>query len=94
MAQIWTDGIKELEHPIESSINKFVKEHTSQIESIVQWLPQEELAEMAETLVNLTSFKRRVTPEDDTVGGPVDVAVVTKGDGFVWIKRKNFHERG
>ena len=94
MAQIWTDGIKELEHPIELSINKFVKEHTSQIESIVQWLPQEELAEMAEILVNLTSFKRRVTPEDDTVGGPVDVAVVTKGDGFVWIKHKNFYERG
>lgn len=24
------------------------------------------------------------------VGGPVDVAVVTKCDGFVWIKRKHY----
>lgn len=89
MVQTWSEGIKELEHPIES----FVKEHTDDIESIVQWLPQGELAEMAETLVNLTSFKRRVTHEDNTVGGPVDVAVVTKGDGFVWIKRKTFIKR-
>ena len=53
-------------------------------------LPKEELAEMAETLVNLTSFKRRVTPEAETVGGPIDVAVISKGDGLVWIKRKHY----
>jgi ferredoxin len=50
----------------------------------------DELATMAETLVNLTSFKRRVSPFAETVGGPVDVAVITKGDGFVWIKRKHY----
>jgi len=25
-----------------------------------------------------------------TVGGPIDVAVITKGDGFVWVKRKHY----
>ena len=45
---------------------------------------------MAEALVNLTSLKRRVTPEDETVGGPVDVAVISKGDGLIWIKRKHY----
>ena len=58
--------------------------------SVVELLPKEELAEMAETLVNLTSFKRRVTPEAETVGGPVDVAVISKGDGLIWIKRKHY----
>jgi hypothetical protein len=24
------------------------------------------------------------------VGGPIDVAVISKGDGFVWIKRKHY----
>lgn len=66
------------------------KENSGPIMSIVEWLPKEELAEMAETLVNLTSFKRRVTPEAETVGGPVDVAVISKGDGLVWIKRKHY----
>ena len=51
-------------------------------------LPKEELAVLAETLVNLTSVKRRMTMSTETVGGPTDVAVITKGDGFIWIKRK------
>lgn len=57
---------------------------------VVRSLPKEELAEMTETLVNLTSFKRRVTRATESVGPPVDVAVITKGDGFIWIKRKNY----
>ena len=64
--------------------------YSGQIMTIVDLLPKEELAEMAETLVNLTSFMRRVTPEDETVGGPIDVAVISKGDGLVWIKRKHY----
>jgi hypothetical protein len=53
-------------------------------------LPKDELAAMAESLVNLTSFKRKVTMESETVGGPIDVAVISKGDGFIWIKRKHY----
>jgi hypothetical protein len=45
---------------------------------------------MAESLVSLTSFKRRVTQDPETVGGPIDVAVISKGDGFVWINRKHY----
>jgi hypothetical protein len=28
--------------------------------------------------------------EDETVGGPIDVAVISKGDGLIWIKRKHY----
>lgn len=45
---------------------------------------------MAEALVSLTAFKRRVSMDTETVGGPIDVAVISKGDGFVWIKRKHY----
>ena len=64
--------------------------HSDPIMSVVEMLPKEELAEMAEALVNLTSLKRRVTPDEETVGGPVDVAVISKGDGLIWIKRKHY----
>ena len=60
---------------------------------VVQALPKDELAAMAESLINLTSFKRRVSMEEETVGGPIDVAVISKGDGFIWIKRKHYFER-
>jgi hypothetical protein len=66
--------------------------NSAPIVETVALLPKEELAVMAETLVNLTSFKRRVTLDLETVGGPVDVAIITKGDGFVWIKRKHYFD--
>ena len=64
--------------------------HISPVVSVAASLPKEELAEMAETLVHLTSFRRRITPQDETVGGPVDVAIISAGDGLVWIKRKHY----
>lgn len=64
--------------------------HVAPIVNIVSILPKDELASMAEALVNLTSFKRRITMDAETVGGPIDVAVISKGDGFVWIKRKHY----
>ena len=57
---------------------------------MVSSLPKPELATMAETLVNLTSFKRRVSTDAETVGGPTDVALISKSDGFIWIKRKHY----
>ena len=61
---------------------------------IVNALPKDELASMAEALVNLTKFRRRVTTDSETVGGPVDVAVITRGDGFVWVNRKHYFQPG
>lgn len=55
-------------------------------------LPKAELAGMAEALVNLTALKRRVSDEMETVGGPIDVAVISKGDGFVWIRRQRYFD--
>lgn len=66
------------------------QKHVAPIIRTVAVLPKDELAAMAESLVNLTSFKRRVTLDSETVGGPIDVAVISKGDGFVWIKRKHY----
>lgn len=68
------------------------KYHVRPILSIVDVLPKDELANMAETLVNLTSFKRKITMANETVGGPIDVAVISKGDGFIWIKRKHYFD--
>lgn len=60
------------------------------VTELVDSLPKDELAAMAEALVNLTSLKRRFSPDAETVGGPIDVAVISRGDGFVWIKRKHY----
>lgn len=53
-------------------------------------LDKEDMANMAESFISLTSLVRRMQPGEETVGGPVDVAVISKGDGFVWINRKHY----
>ena len=68
------------------------RSHVQPVVSAVANLPKEELADMAESLVSLTSFKRRVTHDPETVGGPIDVAVISKGDGFIWINRKHYFD--
>lgn len=61
--------------------------------SVLGSLPKTELASMAESLVNLTSMKRHISSVSETVGGPIDVALISKGDGFVWIKRKHYFDK-
>ncbi len=90
--------IKELNTTIQKQIEKFheaadkyrYERFVDPILSVIVSLPKDELANLAEALVNLTSIKRRFSEEQETVGGPIDVAVITKGDGFVWIKRKHY----
>lgn len=79
-----------------------VSEYNSQMEEVqeqnfimplvgaVGTLSKEDLAEMAESLIYLTYLKRRITFAEESVGGPVDVAIISKCDGFIWKKRKHY----
>ncbi len=68
------------------------EEFVQPITHVIRHLPKEELRGMAEVLVSLTSLKRRVSFEQETVGGLVDVAMISKGDGFIWQKRKHYFD--
>lgn len=76
----------------DQAVNYRREKFSSPIIDMVSSLPKEELANMAEALVNLTSLKRRISRDRETVGGPVDVAVISKGDGFIWVKRKHYFD--
>lgn len=65
---------------------------TGPLLDILKHMGKEDMAELAESLVNITSLKRKFTSSDESVGGPVDVAIITKGDGFIWMKRKHYFE--
>ena len=62
--------------------------------SVVRNLPKEEMAAMAESLVEVTSLRRRMDLDVESVAGPVDVCLISKGDGLVWIKRKHYFDAG
>ncbi len=93
--QEFSHKMKEIGISILTEFNKKLQEyrntfHIQPIIRAVSFLPKDELAAMAESLVNLTSFKRKISLDAETVGGPIDVAVISKGDGFIWIKRKHY----
>lgn len=76
-----------------SGMDLYIKEHfTDSLLETVAFLSKEDLADMAESLVRMTCIKRRITLTEETVGGPVDVAVITKGDGFIWMQRKHYFD--
>lgn len=77
---------------VDETFNFRRQHHANPLLDTIEIMPKEELAVIAETLVNLTSFKRKISSDSETVGGPVDVALITKGDGFVWIKRKHYFD--
>lgn len=49
------------------------------------------MAALAQSLIDLTGFHRILTFEQESVGGPVDVAVITRNEGFTWLNRKSWY---
>ena len=41
--------------------------------------------------MSLTSIKRKFSVGVETVAEPIDVVVISKGDGFMWIKKKSHY---
>jgi hypothetical protein len=61
------------------------------ITDVIIGLPKSDLALLAETLINITTIKQRMSKSGTNgVGGPTDVAIISKGDGFVWVKKKHY----
>lgn len=63
-----------------------------QIIKSVAHLPKHFLGNMAEKLITLSSIKSHVKDVDGSVGGPVSVAIISKGDGLVWINRPHYFD--
>lgn len=91
----------ELQHQDnEKMLSEFFEEFRSYIQTemigpvvnVISTLPKEEMAAMAEALVEITTLRRKVDSTVESVGGPTDVAIISKGDGFVWIKRKYYFD--
>lgn len=71
---------------------KVYDSHLAPLWGVISSLGLTELAELAETMVSLQSLKERVTHRTQSVGGPIDVVVITKSDGLIWVKRKLYFD--
>ena len=71
---------------------RFENDRLAPMKSAISVMPKSELAIVAEVFVNVAQLEHRLSLAAETVGGPVDVAIISKGDGFVWIKRKHYFD--
>jgi len=72
----------------DNSHNRFVKPFTGTLAG----LPTTSLAKMAESLIELQILRQSSQGIQDTVGGPVDVAVITLETGFTWFRHKTIDQ--
>lgn len=74
------------------TVEKLRSSFSQQFDDMVAMMPKQELIELAEALVSITAVEHKASSDEGTVGGPIDVAFITKHEGFVWIKRKHYFE--
>lgn len=55
---------------------------------VLEIASRNELAETARELVSLNVFKKRIMAQKQTVGGAIDVAVISREGGFQWQSRQ------
>ena len=64
-----------------------------QAQVIIDSMPIQDAIDLACFLVDMTEKYSRYTPGAVTVGGPIEIAVITKHEGFKWVDRKYYFER-
>ncbi len=84
-----TDAEEDLNKAFEDKSNeKFVDPFTSTLSG----LPMTSLGNMAESLVQLQVLRQSSTAIQGTVGGPIDLAVITIENGFQWFRHKTLED--
>ena len=81
-----------VEQHTDAWVKSALSNHAWPLLRVIGSLPVDEMAELAETLIMLESLKEKVTQPTESVGGPIDVCVISKTEGFIWIKRKHYFD--
>lgn len=55
-------------------------------------MPIQDAIDLAEFLVETTVKFSKFSPGAPTVGGPIEIAAITKHEGFKWVKRKHYFD--
>ncbi len=58
---------------------------------VVPSMPIQDAIDLADFMVDLTARYCRFKPFQATVGGPTEIAAITKHENFKWIRRKHYY---
>jgi hypothetical protein len=68
-------------------------QQTCQLPLVLPAMPLQDAIDLSEFLVDLTIKFSRFKLGPPTVGGPIEIAAISKHEGFRWIKRKYYFDR-
>ena len=56
-------------------------------------MPIQDVIDLARFLVHSAIMYSRFTPGPNIVGGPIEIAAITKHENFKWISRKHYYDQ-
>lgn len=88
-----TDAFKSLAESarrdfLETQRFKIRESQFADIKDVLQFMPKKDMADLAASLVETTAMSRRMSFTEESVGGTVEVAILSRQDGFKWYKRR------
>jgi hypothetical protein len=74
---------------VKTRIDEQVSRRTDKIAHVLPALPAVSLASYAGSLIDLVALRLSIDGEMNTVGGPIDTAMITRENGFRWVHHKS-----
>ncbi len=56
-------------------------------------MPIKDAIDLVKFLADISVNSSRFVPGPQVIGGPIDIAVITKHEGFKWIQRKHYYDK-
>ena len=73
-------------------INELINSNALEIPMVISSMPIQDAIDLSNFLVDTTIKFSKYAPGPSTVGGPIEIAVITKHEGFKWVKRKHYYD--
>jgi len=88
-----TESISNFCHDLSRELDNFFEEYaeknfTDPFMNVIRLSPESDLGRLAHTLIEIEAIRQSINETTPTVGGPIDVAVISKVNGFRWVQHK------
>lgn len=84
---------KSIKRQFDSNLNSFFVQNKKEWERMLEDYDLKSMADLAESLIELTEFNRVLTFKQEGVGGTIDLATISRSDGFSWLNRKSWYHK-
>lgn len=90
LEELIQDKVRRAASELNNEINSYSQENfVSPLIQVIKMAPQADLSKLAKSLIEIQAIRQSINQITPTVGGPIDVAVISKRHGFQWVAHKS-----